>query len=124
MRRYSRIKTFAIGFFIFLYALPVTAQESYRLLQPLTGPSMSVFQVNDLGVYLNVIFSVILGIIGILAVIKIILGGLQYMSTDAISGKEDGKHMIQSAVGGLLLAIIAWIILNTINPDLLKILDL
>ncbi len=85
---------------------------------------MSVFQVNDLGVYLNVIFSVILGIIGILAVIKIILGGLQYMSTDAISGKEDGKHMIQSAVGGLLLAIIAWIILNTINPDLLKILDL
>jgi len=55
-----------------------------------------------------------------LAVIMIIWGGIQYMSTDAISGKSEAKNTIQNAIWGLLLAISAWLILNTINPDLVK----
>ena len=103
-----------------LSAVTASAQETYTLLQPLITPSGEVGEVgSDLGEYLNLIFMVVLGVIGVLAVIKIVLGGLQYMSTDAISGKSEGKHAIQSAVGGLLLAIIAWIILYTINPEIL-----
>ena len=112
--------------FVLFYAFPIAAQKvEYTLLQPLITPSSEPIKIVDnLGVYLNSIFRVVLGIIGILAVIKIILGGLQYLSTDAVSGKSEGKASIQAAVGGLLLAITAWIILYTINPKLLDILNL
>lgn len=43
------------------------------------------------------------------------------MSTDAIMKKEDGKKRIQNAVYSLVLVIAAWLILNTINPNLLNI---
>ena len=47
------------------------------------------------------------------------VGAIQYMTTDAISGKEEGKERITKALLGLLLAVGAWLILSTINPDLL-----
>lgn len=55
---------------------------------------------------------------GMLAVIMIIVGGIQYVSTDSWSGKSDGKQRIQAALGGLALALASYIILNTINPAL------
>jgi len=51
----------------------------------------------------------------------IMIGGVQYMSTDSISGKNDGKEKITGAIFGFLLAISAWLILSTINPALLGI---
>ena len=49
------------------------------------------------------------------------IGGLQYMSTDAISGKQEGKERITQALFGLGLAIASWLILATISPTLLKV---
>ena len=65
-------------------------------------------------------FYLLIGVAGVLAVIMIMLGGIQYMSTDAIGGKEEGKEKITKALLGLLLAIGAWLILNTINPNILS----
>lgn len=70
--------------------------------------------------YVNIMFKIIIGVVGVLAVVMLVLGGVQYMSTDAISGKESGKETIQHALGGLVLALGAFIILNTINPDILS----
>src|SRR5690606_22709225 len=57
---------------------------------------------------------------GILAVIMITLGGIQYMTTDAISGKTEGKAVITRALLGLMLALASWLILYTINPNILN----
>jgi len=54
----------------------------------------------------------------ILAIVMIIRGGVEYMTIDAISSKENGKNRIKAALGGLLLAFSAIVILNTINPGL------
>lgn len=70
--------------------------------------------------YIPGIIVLIIGIAGVLAVIKIIFGGILYMSTDAIGGKSEGKGHITDALWGLLLIVSAWIILNTINPDLVN----
>ena len=51
-----------------------------------------------------------------LAVLMIVLGGMQYVSTDAIGGKDDGKKRITAALQGLILALMAYLILNIINP--------
>ena len=69
--------------------------------------------------YLTGMVKLLIMVAGVLAVIMIMLGGIQYMSSDAISGKEEGKEKITQALFGLLLAIASWLILNTINPDLL-----
>jgi hypothetical protein len=42
------------------------------------------------------------------------------MTTELISSKEAGRERIKGALFGLLLALGAWTILNTINPDILK----
>jgi membrane-bound lytic murein transglycosylase B len=50
----------------------------------------------------------------------IVMGGIEYMTTELISSKEAGKERIRNAIFGLLLALGAWTILNTINPNILK----
>src|SRR3990167_444303 len=64
----------------------------YCLLEPLpigtSGTSLnSVDETTTLSEYLNTFFKIGIGIIGVLAVIMLIVGGVQYMTTDAISGK-------------------------------------
>jgi hypothetical protein len=70
--------------------------------------------------YIPTIFQLAIGLAGAFAVVMIVVGGVQYLSSDAISGKSAGKERIQNALIGLLLAIGAFIILNTINPKALS----
>jgi len=73
----------------------------------------------DLQSYIPGIFNLIIGLAAVIAVTKIIFGGFQYITTDAIAGKSEGKKQIQSAVYGLIMIIASWLILYTINPRLL-----
>ena len=51
----------------------------------------------------------------------IVIGGIQYVTAYGNPGKlEDAKNRINQALIGLLLAVGAWLILYTINPDLIK----
>ncbi len=79
-------------------------------------PSPTVSSLPD---YLVAIFKLTLGLAAVMAVVQITIGGVEYMSTDAISGKENGKERITQAIYGLLLAIGAWLILYTVNPKTL-----
>lgn len=97
------------------------AQSEYQLLAPLPLEGGGDTQTTSATKYINGIFVLLIGIAGVLAVIMIIVGGIKYMSTDAFSGKSEAKDTIQNAILGLLLALSAWIILNTINPDILNI---
>ena len=95
----------------------ILAQTDYELLAPLPG---YVEDITTAGPYIEGIFTLIIAVAVGLAVLMIIFGGIKYMSTDAIGGKSDAKSTIQNALWGLLLAISAWLILNTINPDLVN----
>jgi hypothetical protein len=70
--------------------------------------------------YLPGMFQLLIGIAAAFAVFMIVIGGFQYMTTDAVQGKSEGKERIKNAIFGLVLVIGAWLILYTINPDLLK----
>jgi hypothetical protein len=60
----------------------------------------------------------VIAIAGGLAVVRIIIGGFQYITAEAFTGKSNAKDTIQSALLGFLLAAGSFLILNTINPDL------
>lgn len=94
--------------------------DSYCLLAPIPGISEVNPADTDLGDYLNIIIKFAIGFAGALAVIMMVLGGIQYMSTDALSGKSEGRERITYALGGLLLALASFLILNTINPNLVN----
>ena len=73
-----------------------------------------------LGKYLNLMIKLIIGIAAVLAVVMIVVGGIEYMTSELISGKEAGRERITQAILGLLVALGAYALLNTINPSLLK----
>jgi hypothetical protein len=75
----------------------------------------------QLGEYINTVFEVALGILMVLAVIMIIISGVEYMTVESIYGKSDAKKRITGAITGLILALGIFVILKTINPELLKI---
>ncbi len=73
---------------------------------------------NGIGCYLNIIFLLAIGICGVLAVVMIVISGIQYMGDESVFGKTEAKSKILSAILGLFIALGAYLILNTINPDL------
>ncbi len=66
-----------------------------------------------------------LGLVGISALIALIVGGVYYMTAGGSQDRaKKGREWLGNAVFGLVLALLSYLILNTINPDLLKRLDL
>jgi hypothetical protein len=114
----------------------VSTDQSYHLLSPLpcesnsssegcVGGQLKSFDPTgtgggNLGKYLNIMIRIFIGICAVLAVIMIVIGGIEYMTSGLISSKEAGKDRMYGAVLGLLLALGAWTLLYQINPDLLK----
>ena len=75
---------------------------------------------DQLGTFLSQAFQFGLALAAALTVIMIIWGGVEYMLTDSVFSKEDGKKKIKEALLGLGLALVSWLILYTINPEILK----
>ena len=105
----------------------VNTDTTYQPLAPLPGlgdkfdTQATTTNPCPFGVYLNVMIKIFLGIAGVLAVIMIVWGGIQYMTTELISSKEAGKDSIVNAIFGLVLALGAYLLLYTINPDILNV---
>ncbi|MBP6883796.1 MAG: lytic murein transglycosylase [Candidatus Pacebacteria bacterium] len=95
--------------------------QPYKLLAPLgETKTVPVGETNALGGYINTIITLVIGIAAVLAMVMIVMGGIEYMTSELISSKEAGKQRINNAILGLLIALGAWLILYTINPDLLN----
>lgn len=104
---------------------------NYTLLQPLpcenipgcTNGELSTYNAggeNPIGTYLNMMIKLLIGLSGVAAMVMIVIGGLEYMTTELVSHKENAKERITNAVFGLILALGSYTLLYTINPDLLN----
>jgi hypothetical protein len=108
-----------IPFFIFpLFAF----SQEYTLLEP--GVYNDQFKTINKGTsfpdYLNLVFKIGIGIAAGLAVIQIVIGGIQYMASESPFKIGDAKAKIEGAILGLVLALGIYIFLYTINPDLVS----
>lgn len=71
--------------------------------------------------YVNYLFIFGFGLVGLLALGSMIFAGLEYiLSAGNISKQEDAKDQITQALFGIGLAFISYLVLRTINPDLVK----
>lgn len=119
----KKIGIFIIFATLLLPTVVALAQEtdlSYTVLAPLPGVGEGDGK-TTLETYIPAIFKLAIGLSAVAAVLMIVLGGFQYISSDALMKKSEGRERIKNAVFGLVLVISAWLILNTINPNLLNI---
>lgn len=112
------MKIFLLSALFLLGAIDVSAQ-GYKPLAPI--PQLTQNGSTSSSFFLQNLVPLLISIAGGLAVIRIIIGGVQYMTTDAWNGKADAKSTIQQALLGLLLAMASYTILYTLNPELLNI---
>jgi hypothetical protein len=101
----------------------------YTVLAPLPGittancggdtPTGELGCTTNLQTYLPGAFNLVIGLCAVLAFLVLTYGGVLYMTSDAITGKSQGKTYIENALWGLGLAIASWVILYTINPAIL-----
>lgn len=126
----KKVLLILISAIIILAPAAIFAEEKYELLAPLGnlksvafGPTSDLGQApaKGLATYLSWIFKFTLAAAGILAVTQIVIAGIQMIaSTASEKTRGDAKDRINDAVWGLILALGSYLILNTINPDLVK----
>ncbi len=99
------------------YASNATFNPDYNLLAPI-GSLKVIDHENTISDYLNIIFKIAIGLCGALAVLMIVLHGIQYMGDESVFGKTEAKSKIMASIFGLLVAIGSYALLNTISPAL------
>jgi 4-amino-4-deoxy-L-arabinose transferase-like glycosyltransferase len=108
------IIVFAFSFLIFNL---IYAAEPYKLSVPLGD----IKEVTDIAGYIRSFYLTALGLAGLLAMANIVIGALLYtLSAGSIAKREDAKDRITQAIVGLILLFGAFIVLRTINPELVS----
>ncbi len=119
--RYKKLFLWIFLIFLNLPALKVFAAaavtQTYTPLEPNALPGVTESAAN-LGSFLGSVFNFGIAAAVVLALIMIIWGGIEYMTTDAWMKKGEGKKRITDALLGLGLALVSWLLLYIINPNL------
>lgn len=104
---------------LMVLVLPVVVSAAYTLLEPLPGLAKEGEAVT-LSSYLSWLFPFALTFASVMAVVMIAVGGVQLIFGGSEGAKKSAKERINAAIYGLILAFSSWLILNTINPDLVN----
>lgn len=73
------------------------------------------FELYDLGTYVQYLIEALIVFAGGIAVLFIVIGGYQYMIGSVSDDKEAGKKTISYALGGFVIAVLAWTIVNFVQ---------
>lgn len=132
------VLTFVFSSFIgatFVSAQTTTTQTAtqskiyeYTVLTPLPGTTKGTCAKpgdpgckTDMVTYIQGMFKLLIGLSIAFVFINFIIGGFQYITSQAMPGKKDGKDRIMNSLKGLALVAASWLILNTINKNLLNV---
>mgnify|MGYP001565893360 CR=1 FL=1 len=115
-------KILSLALVVFLSGISIA--HAYEPLAPLpisSGIGTSTGYEN-MGTYLSGMMKFLIAIGGVIAIVTAIIGGVQYIASGITpSQKNDAKKRIENAFVGLAIVLTSYLILNSINPDLVKI---
>ena len=95
-------------------------QLSYTPLEPFDAWHAQAGAYSDFAFYLNTIFKLLITLGALFAVVMLVVAGIGYMVSEAAVDIEKAKQRAKAALWGLLLLTGCWLILYTINPNLLN----
>ncbi len=114
------MKKVLIILFLVLFAAPLLAQAATPCTINRTADKVDV-KPSDLPLCVNQIYIWSLGVASLLALLMIVIGGYYYMTSSGNAEQASkGTEMIWSSVIGLALLFGAYLLLSTINPDLVN----
>ena len=96
-----------------------TCSLPYTPLEPVPYTSGQSGNVN-FSAFLLALIKILISLGGLLAVGALVLGGTTYMVSEVVGKKVQAKQRVAAALLGLLLLLSTWLILKTINPQLLN----
>ena len=107
-----------IAIFFFTVSVSMAQTLEYKPISEGALQSIGVSQsdISNLPVFLGAIYNFGIAAAVVLTVIMMIWGGIEMMVTESFTGKSAAKEKIQNALVGLLMALLSYIILYTINP--------
>jgi hypothetical protein len=114
-----------ILYLIFIISVTLTPLASYAL--ELSYPNVNIPGIGDktlelgmdLAVLIAWLYYFIIGISGFAALVMIIYGGVQWMTSAGNPTKMgEARDRIGSALLGIVIILMSWLILNLINPNL------
>jgi len=84
-------------------------------LAAITAPGGTGLQEGTIAGSITKMISILLEFVGGLSVLMIVISGIMYISSGGDSSKtETAKNMLTYSIIGLVVALIAWIIVNTV----------
>jgi hypothetical protein len=106
---------------------PTKANElPYTPLEPVPGFN---YQTDSKGNYfvtlgnfpdlISSLFKLLFTIGALMAVLRLVIGGIRYMTTGIVDRKKEARDYMTAALYGIGILAASWLILNTINPNLL-----
>lgn len=90
---------------------------SYTPLEPIPGSGGAP---TDFCTLLNLLFKVLIYLGGMIAVLFLVLGGIAYMVSEVVDKRSTARERIKSSVIGLVILLSTYLILFTINPNLVN----
>lgn len=112
--------SFVVLFFVVLF--PVFAIADAPLgFTPIVGvPGVNSTTAN-FDTYIDSLYALSISIAALLAVVKIVIAGVKWMTTDIVSSKGEAKKDIEGSLLGLIIVLGAVLILTTINSSLVNV---
>ncbi len=105
------------------YELFSDINPNFALFQALgaKGNGGCVQVVGSVNTFFDAFFKIFIGIASVLAIIRIAVGGIKTMLSESSAKiKSEWKSTVTSSLEGLLIALVSWLLLNTINDRTLK----
>lgn len=114
-----------IIYYFFLTALLLTPIKSLLAATTLSVPLPGMNQgVSGPAEYIRGVFLFAISAVGIVALTTLAVGGFMYVASAGNQARQEAaKEIIWGAIGGIIILATSYLLLNTINPDLLKITD-
>ncbi len=116
----TRYFTFCL-LFVFCFLFYVNSVLAVRLETGLPVQGITRLSVPNFPTYIRYLFIFSLSIITFLALAQMIIGGIIYiLAAGNVAKIEDAKDTIKQALLGLGLILASYLLLRTINPDLVR----
>lgn len=110
--------------FLTAYLLPTLAfgaDTKFIPIAPIPNPiGGGLATDNTLPQYVNSLFQIAIAVGAALAAIFIAIGGFEYIFSEAMDTKKNGRTRITQALLGLGILLLVTLILYVINPELIK----
>lgn len=101
-----------------MLAVPIPGAEPFSKVGEDVPPG-GKYTVNWIAEYIRALYNFVIRIVGILAAVMIMIGGILWITAAGNSGQITlAKSFIGSSLAGLIIALFSYLILYTINPEL------